>query len=587
MKQFLIFFCLALFYGVNSQGCVLFRNTFITYEEVRWNGTKCFSVNYYTLNRNGWSGIGFSNKNNSKNINFFVVGYLPSNIVEFKNISKKATKPKILHTGWNTNWHFNFDNILSFSIVLPKTFFQKQKFVFFIENKQEENFKNLSSLETFKVLEFRRKTLLNDTKIECINHLAGIGKIETTNGFTFSIVVIFYLIIGILCGICFYFKLQPIYSRKFAPMIATVSQLTIVITYGLLNFTTDNEYRNFYGCYYEAYLIYPAVQTIYLIILLNYFRYLLIINSNRSKIQFFKNYEIITSSKLIKFTKKLSSPLLLFVITGIYVILFLLIMTLIFEFFNFQCSSLQHDIMNYIQMFSTMTLGFLLLFSQLYDFLRSIPKFIACKMSIWDFFIVKDPYLFRLEMISSFFLLTFYLSYSIYGLKGNIAMILNSIVYFWFFWISTLFSLFITVVQNLILKIRNYLSKEERNEVELIFENTSLFQLFQEFSKNEWTLEYLYIKKDLMKYSKIEDVPSLLFLSKNIYQKYLRDSVIDINSSMIKEVKIQIDQNTVDCDTFKKIEMMVDEVILDSFNRFKLSMKYQKFINKEGDFLIN
>jgi hypothetical protein len=586
MEKLKLLVLLSLFTLISSKGCVLYQDSYISYENTYYNGTSSLLLKFFTYNRKGWSGVGFGPQNNHNSSNFFIVGQFPSPLVEFENLTSISTQTQVLSSGWVSKWNYWIDNTLEFDFILPLTFFQKQNFVFFIFNKNKGLTDNF--LLDANEIGTRVISLLNDTSVDCFDQLAGIGKIEALHPASFSVVIFIYGVVGIICIILYLFKLRPIFSRKFAPILGTIAQMFVLFIYGVLNFATTNEFRNKYLCYFEGYLLYPAIESIYLVALLNFFRYLLIINLNQTKVKLFSEQDKkIRINIFLKIFKRLTSPVVVLLINALYIIFLMVVFTVVLAIFKFQCAPLQRTLFNFIHLGFTGLLAILIIIVQLYDFIINIPRLITCKMTLIHFFINKDPFFFRLEMSSSIVLIVFFISYSVSGISGITVFILNSLVYFWLWYITTLFSVVVTIISFIVTKLQNliYKDKLEKNIIEGILADAELHKLFQEFAKNEWSLENLYIKLDLLKYKRLKDKSTRKSLAEKIYEKYLSGSEavmeVNIESSARHKVRKSIDEDMIDEEIFKQVETVVDMNLFDTYHRFRHSRDYMVLMREK------
>eukprot|EP01080_Neovahlkampfia_damariscottae_P005376 gene5376-9183_t len=560
---------------VHGKGCVLYQNSYISYEPTNYNGTSSMLIKFFTLNRQGWSGIGFSESVNVTSSKSFIVGHLPSNIVEFENLTSKSTHTQLGYKQWDFKWNFYIDNVLGFHFTLPKSYFQNQKFVFFIFNKD----KDLGNKLDYTEIGTREISLLNDSSINCFDQLVGIGRIDSIHPAPFAISLAAYFIIAIVCFFMFIFKLRPIYIRRFAPMLGTILQMIILTTYGILNFATTNEFRNHYLCYFEGYLIYPAVECVYIVVLLNFIRYLLIINLNRIRIKLFNENEKnkIKFISIVKIIKRLTSPIVVVLVTLAYIIFLMIVFSIILSIFKFQCNPLQRTLFNLTHLAFTGLIGILIVGFQVFDFLVNLPRLISCKISLIDFFIRKDPFFFRLEMISSIPLIIYFVGYSVAGLSGITVFVFNYIVYFWLFSVTTLFSVVVTIIQLIIKKYRDCKSSDEfkdKGPVESCFKDGELYLLFHEFAKSEWSLENLYIKNDLLKYKKLKEISSMKKMANEIYAQYLNGSEapmeVNVDTPSRMEVKKNIEEEKIDENLFSKIEATISKRLHSVYTWYKI-----------------
>jgi hypothetical protein len=582
MLKLLVLFCL--FISIYSKGCVLYQDSYLSYENTNFNGTSSLLLKFFSYNRKGWSGVGFGPQSNINSSNFLIAGQYPSPLVEFENLTSISTQ--VLSKGWVSKWNYLIDNTLEFDFVLPLTFFQKQKFVFFIFNKNKGLTDNF--LLDANEIGFREISLLNDTSVDCFDQLAGIGKIEALHPAPFSVVIFIYGVVGILCIVLYLFKLRPIFTRKAAPILGTIAQMFVLFVYGILNFATTNEFRNKYLCYFEAYLLYPAIESIYLVVLLNFFRYLLIINLNQTKVKLFSEQDKkIRINILLKVIKRLTSPIVVLFLNVLYICFLMFVFSIVLAIFKFQCAPLQRTLFNFIHLGFTGILALAIIIVQFYDLIINIPRIITCKMTLVQFFFTKDPFYFRLEMSSAIALAVFFIAYSVSGISGITVFILNTVVYLWLWYITTLFSVIVTIVSFIVTKIQNLLFKDklEKNIIEGILADAELHKLFQEFAKNEWSLENFYIKLDLLKYKKLKDKSSRKSLAEKIYEKYLSGagSVMEVNidTSARHKVRKSLDEDMIDEEIFKQVENVVDMNLFDTYNRFRFSRDYMVLIREK------
>ena len=256
---------------------------------------------------------------------------------------------------------------------------------------------------------------------------------------------------------------------------------------------------------------------------LHLLRYIMLVNVNKWKEQLY--YQSKGGGRVTRFfyiIRTFTSNWTFFIVS---IVLFILwnIGFMIYVFTHqFQCpyrvSMLALELYIVYNVFVYFILG-LLIIATMMDLVSNYKTILNCKWK--EYFIDQDPFLFRVEA------LMLWLAY-IYYIILFIIVIISPKIYLnpfindsenWFI-------LFILCWHPVGWTLWNDFSnhwknKEDKSELEEILSNPTLFQLFKQFAQSEWSLENLFIYKDIQEY-KNADVKSRPNVAQRIYDTYLR-----------------------------------------------------------------
>ena len=447
----------------------------------------------------------------------------------------------------------------------------------------------------------------------------GSVRIDSSNFILFISTLIFY--IAILVLLFLFRNEEPLRSRSLGPFIGLLCQFVSLIGNRLITNETL-EFKNQYGCYVFIFCSLMMMELSYIIPYLIYFRSFLINNINEYKEEFYvhsapsnknkiKNtIKIISSGILneededddtedeeeIKIEKeeeknihlnwkyyilsKLISPFFIFIVIFIYFIFIFFLKFLIFLPNNFKCNGDVMKTFTYEHLIIALIISFLTILLQVYDLFLNRNLILRCKLK--QYFFINDQHYFRIDIFNSILSSLFYISFSIlvsiYLLDFGkfLTSIIMTFVFTYILFSQVLFTLLITVYK----KIKNLISKnKKKDEIDLIFQDEEIFDLFLKHTKDELSTENIYSKLDIKKYKK-SNKKKKEKIAIAFQKKFLKNSCLTLNvSNQIQlETSNKIDFGEFTNDLFDQIESEVDNNLQDTITRFSNSSRYQNFI---------
>jgi hypothetical protein len=428
---------------------------------------------------------------------------------------------------------------------------------------------------------------------------------------------LFLFIVVVLCR-----DLQPLKSRGLVPYLAILAQYGSVITsfqYHLENL----EFRSKYSCILTAYLYYNLLSVTFFLMPLNYLRYVLLVNINQNKEYLSSNSKGIFF-KMIGVLTKITTPgfTLLIIISFLIGIGIVDLMIIGINNVSFVCREyisntlpIFHFSINIIFIILLFGIGVLDIVLTIVSFFRKIIKnrnkscsFIKILgRSIYDFYFYSDPFFFRLEQLFSGFIFVIYITTEILSLDRiysngrdseyvyyvkEVVAITRTLVRYMFITYQVLIPLFLSIFNFTIYLIKNLSRKGEvtLNELQIVLFNETLYGMFFEFSKKEWSQENLLCYRDILEYCKTSKLEKRKEMAFDIFQKYLNgtDSPLEINidqrqcNALLKEMQSSDEAFTEDL--FAKVEQSVKVNLSDTLSRFIISKEYLNY-EKNSEFV--
>jgi hypothetical protein len=125
---------------------------------------------------------------------------------------------------------------------------------------------------------------------------------------------------------------------------------------------------------------------------------------------------------------------------------------------------------------------------------------------------------------------------------------------------------------------------ENLSEIDEIFQNQALFELFYEYSKKEFSMENVLYKVDSDHYKKMKNEKKRLKLAQQMEIKYMSgsSSPLEINADLttMRPIKEALEKKLAPVDLFKQLDVVVMKNLSDTHGRFKFSRLLKDFRRK-------
>eukprot|EP01080_Neovahlkampfia_damariscottae_P003294 gene3294-5735_t len=528
----------------------------------------------------GWTAIGWSSENSTKESHMFLV---------YQNESKLIMNQIDDHYQVREPSEVDFKNFKQLDSLLPQKFifFQFEvdgwnmpdnEYIFFAFNNlitptSPQNISRHNYQRTLKI------KLSENVFPSCAVVRPGIA--ETMNLYVYIASLVFNFFVLIL-----YLLLQneqPLKSRGTLPIFAIIAHFIYYMTH--FPEFLSLEWRNYFICFIMM-INYSALQSSYILIPLTFFRYLIIVNLNKQKQHYYnerqqgKDEEIKVSKifKLLDFFTSTSTSL--FFIT-FYFFIMIIIYVLVSSNDNWKCTERVLTSNSLIFTASNFTIGGAIFLLQFYDIIANIKTWLRCQLL--DFFIRKDPFLFRSELLFvNFFIPLYCLNiFYFYYEYSEVYFYMNSVLLYWLYWIQILFILTITVLKKIskLFCSRNRSAISE-DEIEWVMSIPELKEMFINFSRKEWSLENILIYEDLLKFKKISSKKQKLEYANIIFDRYLAvNSHFEVNVDEDLRYKVfqKIEFSEIDSSLFDEIQIALQLNLLDTLSRLKEENHYKRF----------
>jgi hypothetical protein len=124
-----------------------------------------------------------------------------------------------------------------------------------------------------------------------------------------------------------------------------------------------------------------------------------------------------------------------------------------------------------------------------------------------------------------------------------------------------------------------------KSDLEKCLKSEKLNEEFKKFATKEWSVENVYFMEDLNHLKQSNSQKEIKRKSRDLIETYiLEDSPLEINISrnVRKEIIHSIQNSEFQTDLFQKVENEVFLNLQDTFDRFKMTSKYDKIIKKSN-----
>jgi hypothetical protein len=351
----------------------------------------------------------------------------------------------------------------------------------------------------------------------------------------------------------------------------------IYVVLGYFENSFTNEWRTNNRCILNIFVFERIANLLISLPFFILFRYIILVNLNHLKQYFYKK-----SQSTVEMTRSLKLFLQFFSILNhesllIVFILFIYVSTISLELVllgvsKFNCLQLGKFYLIIFGLVCTL-LVFCVFLLLLVDILLNI-RIICSKWGLIKYFIRDDIYLFRLEYLSICFVSILFSLSAIINFSAFIRAAYSSFIYYCFLFFQVWLPLLVTIIRYTFRKKQII----EKGNIENIFEPKfdEVYSLFEKFASKEFSVENLYIKKDIKKYKNaVLNKPQL---AKFIFSTYLngKSSLFEVNieNKFCNEIYHKIQKNDFPLNLFDSVETEIDRNMADTFSRFRFEKEY-------------
>jgi hypothetical protein len=400
-------------------------------------------------------------------------------------------------------------------------------------------------------------------------------------------IMILYILLFILC--LAFSQQQPLKSRGFTPFMILIAFYSIV-TSQLFFFSTTVEWRNYYFCYVVGLLDASSLQISNFLMLFNFTRFVFITFLNNEKFKLTNEKKNATTFFILKWFNFLSSP----VVSVVFIIGCLLFFWSIIVLSNIPfenegvCTSLQTAIYSNV----LIGFGFIALFFTILVQCLDVGLNGLVVMNPYKFYFIHDPFYFRLESATVPLLFLFIILsnvlVSVVPTIRWITILVNSISLYWVLFIQCIFVLGVTIYKSIyrFLQCGQRKNLHTQSDFYECLNHPNLKIHFKIFCKQEWSLENYLIWNDLQEWKKLKSVEKRKEMAMEIYETYLQvGSSLEVNITRVaaNEVKKDLDEDSLEEDTFRGILILIENNLSDTYSRFIHTKEYLMFEKKKNE----
>jgi hypothetical protein len=410
--------------------CVIFQNNFIRYYKTE----KSFVIEPNICSKNGWGGIAFHQKSGVDSSMFVAVSWFENNVLKFGELKDHHSK--------------QLKSYPSIGLLLPQDdvpiqlqFQEKQRFIIEVDEIILKKFDHISIVCSDSPVDSSKEFLyhqvvttnifnISSQKSECDSFVLTVEQksLADTSQWYWFLEMGFYVWIFLMLVI--FRDYQPLKSRGFIPFLAILTQYGGALA-STQHFFFNLEWRSKNSCIMQTLLRFNFQSTIFCIMPLSYFRYVLLINMNKEKQNISKDgHKTSIYVKMILFFKFLTTPMVSFFILAFFYFLISMIDFLFIAAISpsFSCSSLKSYWFYGLHLVLNVSMGFILLMIGLFDVILNIVKYFnslkrktykrnrcikLVKDNFVNFYVNEDYYQFRLEQIFAFLVFALYILFEI------------------------------------------------------------------------------------------------------------------------------------------------------------------------------
>ena len=215
------------------------------------------------------------------------------------------------------------------------------------------------------------------------------------------------------------------------------------------------------------------------------------------------------------------------------------------------------------------------------------------------FWILKDPFRFRVQQIILFFAIILFLidkivfRYQFGTTRSNLSCLstehrtsqifLESLTRFTLIFYFSGFILILTYIEKGISVIKGFKKKHEikSDQIDDVFKKEEIFNLFHDFVKNECSLENVFLYQDIKKYEDLREMDERKQYAIELFNKYLNGDLSEleanVSGSIIRKVSEDMQSNRYEVDLFNSVLLCVKENLADTYSRFIISERFNNY----------
>ena len=389
-------------------------------------------------------------------------------------------------------------------------------------------------------------------------------------------------------------KLQPLKSRGIIPILASftffIRSFSLMIPFFPLNFYPI-------GCYFDLLLVLPFWNSIFVLVVISFFRYIIISNLNLRKnliyrIKKKKNKKKLKMNLFFIFLKYITHPIITFLIWSSVIILFQILNGIFILTLNCE-SGLANQVYGYISIpFFTGIIFFSILLGLL-DVILNLKRIFFDKLNWFKVIFKEDHFYFKFEFYilmilgsGSIYLISLILSFSgFFDYRFDLIRLLSNFFTNVIIFIGTIgFTLFLTIfffLKNLIKKILTLKDEPMKTKFEIWLQNSDFNEIFYQFCLSELSPENFICFEDIIEFKKNPTLEK----AQEMYNLYFNSlhSELEVNLSqndlnpLKKKIEIGIE---IDKTLFDLIEPQITSNLKDTYSRFIITPEYAQFMYK-------
>lgn len=538
---------------------------------------KCFDKSDYAkcqligkMRSDGWIALGFSNTNKTTDAKF-VYGTM-NNVIQ-------NPLPPFYNLSLNINLYQDM-GMLSIEIYMNYSMAIEMNYIIFAMRS--------SSFQSFNILD---NTFLSIKNNQNVSQNCVILEPNILEGQSLPALIVMMAFFICLFFIWMFFRNnQVLKSRGFTVPINILSLYGIYIEQ-LIYFGVDLESRYYYSCYIQGILTFALYQTTFFNILMNFLRFLIMqYYNNKKEEQLMLRYNEETQNvhSLIYVLDYLTNPFLTLLLTISYTFIIILISILSNIPFDNQGLCTGYSYMIFQIIYSV--LGFIIFICIL--IIQNLDLFYGLfsnRCNLYNFFLLSDPFHFRIELIHLPFLLIYYIIWEILVFLLNedyyiVIMIFNSIYVYWIVIFQSILIIMITLFQI----VYNRFKKIEENYSETISSILTSKRVrlwFIEYAKYEWNLENIMLWDEINKYKNQVSIDKRKKISEYIVRYFLAPRAIfdiNINKSESDRIIKLVDNGNFDDNLYSDILESIQTNLKETFKNFRNNdQRYIEYISNK------
>eukprot|EP01080_Neovahlkampfia_damariscottae_P011020 gene11020-3726_t len=454
----------------------------------------------------------------------------------------------------------------------------------------------LSPLDALEIIPFD----LNQKTPDC--YVSGVRRWSSFHLSIYILELLFYLLMTLITLLMYIFKMQPLYSRGFTPVLGCIAQIFSLLG-ELYIFTLTVEENIKYTCLFNMFFYYSGNQLALILMPIHMFRHLAVVALSKTKGQFYITKRKVVEGRItyidvakwpIVLLKIIQNPVLNAIISISYFIILVLIQSIIYIIALYTGPSNNGCFDSYIpvqivQSSMVIILIFIWVAALIIDFIMTIPETVSCKegkfkcnpLSIFGLFLKRDPLAYRFEMyILGPIVVLLFVVFSILILSIDIEKYRGLYVTIYSIFAHTLF--FYQILRKICGK-----KLKSIEEIDLILMDKTPrggYQLFSQFAADEYSIENIAIWEDTNAYRQETDPEKRKKLAIQIYGTYLdgANSPLEVNVSFKTRSKLKKAEGlgSFETDLFNGVMQEIKANMVDTYSRFQVTPGYLQYLSK-------